>query len=463
MRAAVPEALSVGLPGGDPAACLARLRHHWALDTWRRLGLGVGFGLGLKLGSELGLANPNPTPNHGAARPRPPRTRYAPRCTGSAPRARKELRHLRLSAFLTELSLRVELRAPAPGDEMARVAQVTARTNQVSAALPGPLAPPVTPPTLTRRTALTHRTPPTLNPTVTLTHTLQMNLTLLRFGSEHEIACWLAAGVAAAAHPTAHPTGHSTASAASAAAAAARCPDAAAAPPSTSRWIVAAWVSDRYGAYGLVGCVLCSLLNAEGVAEGVAQGAAAEGVAVVEGLNMSCRVLQRGVELSLLKRAAREARAPNPNPNPNPNPYPNPDPNPNPNQARARGAAWIALPLVCSSGQRKGNMLMQRFVARLRAWHAQGGTGGGADDAPAPATAPAGAGTGALATPPPPPPPRAALASLRLGAYGDRRGVLAPAGALVLRAEALEAMDVAAWLDAEAEAEVEVEASGAEA
>ena len=63
MRAAVPEALSVGLPGGDPAACLARLRHHWALDTWRRLGLGVGFGLGLKLGSELGLANPNPTPN----------------------------------------------------------------------------------------------------------------------------------------------------------------------------------------------------------------------------------------------------------------------------------------------------------------------------------------------------------------------------------------------------------------
>ena len=35
MRAAVPEALSVGLPGGDPAACLARLRHHWALDTWR--------------------------------------------------------------------------------------------------------------------------------------------------------------------------------------------------------------------------------------------------------------------------------------------------------------------------------------------------------------------------------------------------------------------------------------------
>ena len=37
MRAAVPEALSVGLPGGDPAACLARLRHHWALDTWRLL------------------------------------------------------------------------------------------------------------------------------------------------------------------------------------------------------------------------------------------------------------------------------------------------------------------------------------------------------------------------------------------------------------------------------------------
>ena len=35
MRAAVPEALSIGLPGGDPAACLARLRHHWALDTWR--------------------------------------------------------------------------------------------------------------------------------------------------------------------------------------------------------------------------------------------------------------------------------------------------------------------------------------------------------------------------------------------------------------------------------------------
>ena len=35
MRAAVPEALGIGVPGGDPAACLARLRHHWALDTWR--------------------------------------------------------------------------------------------------------------------------------------------------------------------------------------------------------------------------------------------------------------------------------------------------------------------------------------------------------------------------------------------------------------------------------------------
>ena len=41
--------------------------------------------------------------------------------------------------------------------------------------------------------------------------------------------------------------------------------------------------------------------------------------------------------------------------------------------------------------------------------------------------------------------------------------MLAPAGALVLRAEALEAMDVAAWLDAEAEAEAEAEAGEAEA
>ena len=130
MRAAVPEALSVGLPGGDPAACLARLRHHWALDTWRS----------------------TPSTSEDTLRTQMYRERAARKVF------RKELRHLRLSAFLTELNLRVELRAPAPGDEMARVAQVTARTNQASAARPHRSPPPPRPhpsphPALTRRTA----------------------------------------------------------------------------------------------------------------------------------------------------------------------------------------------------------------------------------------------------------------------------------------------------------------------
>ncbi|CAL1162946.1 unnamed protein product [Cladocopium goreaui] len=58
------------------------------------------------------------------------------------------------------------------------------------------------------------------------------------------------------------------------------------------RWILAAWVSDRYGDYGLVACAFCST--------------AAE-AALVECLCMSCRVLHRGVEEKLLAKIAAEA------------------------------------------------------------------------------------------------------------------------------------------------------------
>eukprot|EP00928_Gymnodinium_smaydae_P013268 TRINITY_DN14857_c0_g4_i1.p1 TRINITY_DN14857_c0_g4~~TRINITY_DN14857_c0_g4_i1.p1 ORF type:complete len:799 (-),score=145.10 TRINITY_DN14857_c0_g4_i1:286-2571(-) len=58
------------------------------------------------------------------------------------------------------------------------------------------------------------------------------------------------------------------------------------------RWLVAAWVSDRFGDYGLVACACC--------ARGV-------DAVVVECLNMSCRVLHRGVEEAVLRRVAEDA------------------------------------------------------------------------------------------------------------------------------------------------------------
>ncbi|CAJ1356070.1 unnamed protein product [Effrenium voratum] len=56
-------------------------------------------------------------------------------------------------------------------------------------------------------------------------------------------------------------------------------------------WILAAWVSDRFGDYGLVGCAFCAETE----------------VLVVECLCMSCRVLHRGVEEALLRSCAESA------------------------------------------------------------------------------------------------------------------------------------------------------------
>ena len=66
----------------------------------------------------------------------------------------------------------------------------------------------------------------------------------------------------------------------------------------------------------------------------------------------------------------------------------------------------MALPLVASRGERKGNLLMQRFVERLRAWSAASGCGESA--------------------------PSCAAVPLTLGRYGERRGFTV-GGALLLR------------------------------
>ena len=80
------------------------------------------------------------------------------------------------------------------------------------------------------------------------------------------------------------------------------------------RWILAAWVDDRFGTYGLVGCALCRLQMAKGASSQEqhcksSEGVAAQSMVVVECLNLSCRALRRGVELAMLKRVAKEASA----------------------------------------------------------------------------------------------------------------------------------------------------------
>ena len=88
------------------------------------------------------------------------------------------------------------------------------------------------------------------------------------------------------------------------------------------RWALGAWVTDRFGDYGLVGCALCSAdldptssdldpisANFDAIAGGGAgdgTGGGAGGV-TVESLNMSCRVLHRGVEHAILRRVGADA------------------------------------------------------------------------------------------------------------------------------------------------------------
>lgn len=424
---ALPDVLCVGIPGGRPAEMESFVRRHWALDVWR---------------SERGTAEDNL------------RTQTY-RENAQRKVAQKAARHLPLSAFLRELQLRVEVRAPMAGGEMARVAQLTCRTNQ-------------------------------------------MNSTLLRFRSEHDIGMWLREGGVACAgaagddaagvggrglgsirgqngfqcmrfeFPHLDPPGANQSRAS---------------PPLSPRFVLAAWVSDAYGQYGLVACALCRLQggalgslhpglggggedrNAEAGAIQISRGAgevtattdvsatplhsaaplrsasppsrAVSSILVVEALNMSCRVLNRGVEIQLLRRIGHEA-------------------------AR-RGATRVALPLIPSSGTRKGNRLMQCFIARLRGvCNQQAALEAVTVPAAATNAARPSAFLGSTLPFAPPPPsashqlsPSTADEQVLIGQYGGKRGILADA--TMLAAPTLEQLDAASWLD---ETEVETETGG---
>eukprot|EP00927_Polykrikos_kofoidii_P060919 TRINITY_DN55819_c0_g1_i1.p1 TRINITY_DN55819_c0_g1~~TRINITY_DN55819_c0_g1_i1.p1 ORF type:complete len:579 (+),score=80.23 TRINITY_DN55819_c0_g1_i1:63-1739(+) len=116
--------------------------------------------------------------------------------------------------------------------------------------------------------------------------TNQMNSTQVRFASEDRLREWLADG--------------------------------------EGRWVVAAWVSDRFGDYGLVASAICT------------PGACGE--VIVECLNMSCRVLHRGVEQAVLRQIAEDAQL--------------------------RGLSRVLLPFV----QTTRNALMRNFLDRIAGW-----------------------------------------------------------------------------------------------
>jgi hypothetical protein len=310
--------------------------------------------------------------------------------------ARREARHLPLSVFLRQLGLRVEIRSPISGAELARVAQLTTRTNQ-------------------------------------------MNATLQRFGSEAELRTWLSAGRAAAggavlstsawgvtiAHPACPITQTNVVADTSEDADAndsadvnddADANDSADAEPSVSadRWVLAAWCSDRFGVYGLVGCALCRLLLPSSGAFPT-ECAGGSSLVVLDAFNMSCRVLHRGVEIALLKHAARDSAS--------------------------RGALLLALPLIPTTGERKGNQLMQRFVTRLRTWLDQRRP----HSANAPVSAPKSSPRAPIIA------PEAPITARFVRVFVGSRAT--PATALLLRVSELEALDVSAWLDAVQDAE----------
>jgi hypothetical protein len=300
--------------------------------------------------------------------------------------ARREARHLPLSVFLRQLGLRVEIRSPISGAELARVAQLTTKTNQ-------------------------------------------MNATLQRFGSEAELRTWLSAGRAAAGGAVL------STSAGGVTIARPACPitqtnvvadtsedadakDDADAEPSVSadRWVLAAWCSDRFGVYGLVGCALCRLLMPSSGALPT-ECAGGSSLVVLDAFNMSCRVLHRGVEIALLKHAARDSAS--------------------------RGALLLALPLIPTTGERKGNQLMQRFVTRLHTWLDQTRP----HLANAPVSAPISSPRAPITAPKAPmTAPEAPITARFVRVFVGPRAT--PATALLLRASELEALDVSAWLDA---------------
>ncbi|KOO26823.1 hypothetical protein Ctob_006432 [Chrysochromulina tobinii] len=138
---------------------------------------------------------------------------------------------------------------------------------------------------------------------------------------------------------------------------------------------------------------------------------------VLDAFNMSCRVLHRGVEIALLKHAARDSAS--------------------------RGALLLALPLIPTTGERKGNQLMQRFVTRLHTWLDQTRP----HLANAPASAPISSPRAPITAPKAPmTAPEAPITARFVRVFVGPRAT--PATALLLRASELEALDVSAWLDA---------------
>jgi predicted enzyme involved in methoxymalonyl-ACP biosynthesis len=85
-----------------------KLRHHWVLDPWYS-----GMTAEDHMRTQL----------------------YKDKAARKAARRESAARNLKLSEFLRELGLRVEVRAPAEGAEFARVAQLTMRTNQMNSTM----------------------------------------------------------------------------------------------------------------------------------------------------------------------------------------------------------------------------------------------------------------------------------------------------------------------------------------
>lgn len=211
VRCAVPQALVVQVPGGDPEAFGRLVRHHWALDVWP--------------GASVATAED-------AVRTQ----MYRDHAARKAARAESPS----FEAFLASLEVRIEMRPPS-GPEVARVSQLSVRTNQ-------------------------------------------FNSTKLLLPSDGRVLDWLDA---------------------------------------PGRSVTAAWVSDRFGDYGLVAAALCS---------------PGEGALIVECFMMSCRVLHRGVEQALLRRVAEEAEA--------------------------AGFERVLVPVVANPR----NTLVRGFLARVAAW-----------------------------------------------------------------------------------------------
>lgn len=106
-----------------------------------------------------------------------------------------------------------------------------------------------------------------------------------------------------------------------------------------------------------------------------------------------------------------------------------------PNALACERTAPLTL-CTCAQGGRKGNLLMRRFLARLRRWCcSEESTDAGATSAQPAAS------------------PLDRSATVWIGKSAERRGMAATA--LVLRVAEIQNLDVAEWLDSEAEGDAE--------